>query len=271
MDIRARSKVSGKGGIIIPDLVRQGFSITAGDALEWLEVLIGSDNTLMFKLRLVKGSFSEENQLDREQDEHLHEERIVNPFLQMQNALEEISEKQDIIISRLQSTSISKEDITKRIQEIIEKEGCITWTRTMEDDILCKCFKCREEYARIVMQLAGMFNWKTELIGNKRIFYKEGFDVDKLKRQARWRQLKWNDREVMEITERHCRETQEERIDIDAFLRENFPQFTEREYDEARWKFMRLCNENPQWALVPVKVGYCYSDYVEKKKGEETK
>lgn len=264
MNLGHRTKINVKGQVTIPEIVRHGFDIQPGTELKWLEVLLDSENNLVFKVQVLK-----ENIKDVEGQREVEEEKLTDPFAEIQNTLEELSEKQDIIISRLQSTSISKEDITRRIQEIIDKEGCITWTRVIEDEILCKCVRNREEYARIVTQLAAIFNWKTERIGIKRIFYKEGFDVDKLKRQSRWKQLKWDDKEVMEITKRHCDGTQEERINIDAFLRENFPQFTEREYDEARWNFMRLCNENPQWGLVPVKVGYCYSDYVEKKKEEE--
>lgn len=254
MILGQRTKIDSKARVMLPESVRQMFDITTGDALHWIDVSTEGDD-LIFRVRVSRQGTPPNSERTENADET---RKRVNPIVEILERLERVE-------AHLRYIKPSKEDIVSRIKKIVDEKGYIAWSMVTKDELLFTMIKTRAKYERIMLNLAPSLNLKTELLGNKRIFYRDGFDVDKLKSKLALRQLRADDAEIMKMIKRHCEESGESKINIDTFLHENFPQFAENEYNEIRWKFMKLCEQNKDWGIVPLRIGHKYTDIVEKK------
>lgn len=173
----------------------------------------------------------------------------------------EIKEK----IDEMHRVVIREDDkrVVGRIKGIVEKQGWVDWSTIRDDDFLSKALQHNTKFHRLMMKILPENKWKGMRISGNYIYYKKGFNPEKIKKTIYSRRIKPGDPELMHMLKMYCDESQDKNVNLDVFLSRHFPHFNERQRKDIVDRFRLLCRQNKEWKLVPSKA----LDFVEKEAG----
>lgn len=177
---------------------------------------------------------------------------------EIKNILLDIKEK----IDEMHRIVIREDDkrIVERIKDIVEKQGYIDWSKIRDDEFLSKALPYNTKFHRLMVRILPENKWKGMRISGNYIYYKKGFDPEKIKTMIHSRRIKSEDPELMRMLKMYCDESNGRNVNLDAFLRKHFPHFGDRQRNDVIDRFRLLCRQNKEWKLVPGKA----LDFVEK-------
>lgn len=175
------------------------------------------------------------------------------------NLLKDVSNRLNLI----ESSIFGKEKAIEKIKELIKKHNYVSWEIFQnEKGTSLKINHC-EKFHRLCKNLTEPDNLKTCKIGHTRIYYTNGFNIEKYRMQMNYKSLKHDDSEIMKIIHKHCKTSKDEKINIDKFISETFPQFNEKIKTDIKYGFMGLCEHN-KWGIKPLRENNRFTDVVVK-------